>query len=546
MSVVRKLQQQLLKQLLKLLRLLKVLTVWIGRRAAEDDGIGREGLDRGMRTGTKLILLLTVAVGTVMTLGGYYMLRQREAILEIAMRNEVRAHATTLRIALGDAYRGGRTSDAQRLINRLSENPKVYSVTLFDENGRSVMSSNPLAADEVRNPPQVQQVIATGQTVEIDSNQDLFSLIVPISIGESRRGAFEITQPRSFIRADFARARRDIAFVTLALFAAIVLVVLAVMRRSLLKPINELLGGAVAIGHGDLKYRVIVPESGGELAQLAREFNRMADSLEEQMRAASREAEGRLALERELRHKERLASVGRLAAGIAHEMGAPLNVIKGRVEILQQRPDLPQERRDRNLDIINAQADGIARIVRQLLTLARPFNLRREVVDPAQLISEVRELIEPEVAKAGHQIEVATGEQTRIDGNRDMLHQVLLNICLNGLQAMERGGRLRIELLNEEAIRNDCRFVAIRISDTGPGISADDLNHIFDPFFTTKDVGQGSGLGLAVSHRIVEEHDGWIDVANQPRGGAVFTVYLPKAGIDEESKVGSWQLAIDS
>jgi two-component system NtrC family sensor kinase len=521
MSVVRKLQNG--------------LTAWVGRRAAGVDEIGREGSVRGMRMGTRLILLLAVAVGTVMTLGGYYILRQREAILETAMRNEVRAHATTLRIALGDAYRGGRTSDAQRLINRLSENPKVYSVTLFDETGRSVMSSNPLAADEVRNPPQVQQVIATGQTAEIDSNQDLFSLIIPIRIGESRRGAFEITQPRSFIRADFARARRDIAYVTLALFAAFVLVVLAVMRRSLLKPINELLGGAVALGHGDLKYRVIVPESGSELAQLAREFNRMADSLEEQMRAASREAEGRLALERELRHKERLASIGRLAAGIAHEMGAPLNVIKGRVEILQQRPDLPQERRDRNLDIINAQADGIARIVRQLLTLARPFNLRREVLDPAQLISEVRELIEPEATKAGLRIEVAADETARIDGNRDLLHQVLLNICLNGLQAMEKGGRLRIELLNEEAARNDGHFVALRISDTGPGISAENLNHIFDPFFTTKDVGQGSGLGLAVSHRIVEEHGGWIEVGNQQTGGAVFTVYLPKPGVFAEA-----------
>jgi two-component system, NtrC family, sensor kinase len=532
MSMARKLQKISQKAVRKVSQ--DVLNLLAGRQAANVDEIGREGSVRGMRTGTKLILFLTVAVGAVMTLGGYYMLRQREAILEIAMRNEVRAHATTLRIALGDAYRGGRTSDAQRLINRLSENPKVYSITLFDETGRSVMSSNPLAADEVRNPPQVQQVIATGQTVEIDSNQDLFSLIIPISIGESRRGAFEITQPMSFIRADFARARRDIAFVTLALFAAIVLVVLAVMRRSLLRPINELLGGAAAIGHGDLNYRVIVPERGGELAQLAREFNRMADNLEEQMRAASREAEGRLALERELRHKERLASVGRLAAGIAHEMGAPLNVIKGRVEILQQRPDLPQERRDRNLDIINAQADGIARIVRQLLTLARPFNLRRAALDPSQLISEVRELIEPEAAKTRLRIEVAADEQVRIDGDRDLLHQVLLNICLNGLQAMGTGGRLRIELLNEEATRNDCSFVALRISDTGPGISPANLNHIFDPFFTTKDVGQGSGLGLAVSHRIVEEHDGWIEVDNRQTGGAVFTIYLPKADADEE------------
>jgi signal transduction histidine kinase len=396
-----------------------------------------------MRTGTKLIIFLTVAVGIVMLFGGYFMLRQREAILETAMRNEVRAHAATLKIALEDAYRSGRTSDVQRLINRLSENPKVYSVTLFDETGRSVMSSNPLAADEVRNPPQVRQVLATVQTAEIDSNEDLFSLIIPIRIGQSQLGAFEITQPRSFIRADFARARRDIALVTLALFAAIILVVLAVMRRSLLRPINEMLGGAFAIGRGDLDYRVIVPAGGGELSQLASEFNRMADRLAEQRRAASRDAEERLALERELRHKERLASVGRLAAGIAHEMGAPLNVIRGRAEMLQQRPDMPEEKRDRNLNIINAQADGIARIVRQLLTLARPFNLRREGVEATQLISEMRELIEPEAAKAGVRIEVVTDEQSWIDGDRDLLHQVLLNICLNGLldcRQWRRGG----------------------------------------------------------------------------------------------------------
>jgi signal transduction histidine kinase len=482
-----------------------------------------------MSTGKRLILFLTFAVGVVMTLGGYFTLRQREAILETAMRNELRAHAATLKIALEDAYRSGRTSDAQGLINRLSNNPKVFSVTLFDESGRFVMSSNPLAADEIHQPPQVQGVIATGQAVEIVSNQELVSLIIPIRINDSRRGAFEITQPRSFIRADFARARRNIALVTLALFATIILVVLAVMRHSFLRPIKELLVGAIAIGRGDLEYRVMVPEGRGELAQLAREFNRMADNLTEQRHAAVHEAEERLKLERELRHKERLASVGRLAAGIAHEMGAPLNVIKGRVELLQQRPDMSPERRVRNQDIINEQVDGIARIVRQLLTLARPFNLRWENVDPQRLITDVCELIEPDAAKAGIILEVVVNHQTGIDGDWDLLRQMMLNICLNGMQAVGKNGRLRIELLKGETVRNNRHFVALKISDNGPGISSENLNHIFDPFFTTKDVGQGTGLGLAVSHRIVEEHGGWIMVENQRTGGAAFTVYLPKA-----------------
>ena len=144
---------------------------------------------------------------------------------------------------------------------------------------------------------------------------------MPIRISAARRGAFEISQPAEFIKADYARARRDIALITLALFAAIVAVVLLVMRNNLLRPIKELLVGAKAVGQGDLAYRVIAPSSGNEIAQLASEFNGMAESLAEQRRAAERQAEETLALERELRHSERLASVGRLAAGVAHEMG---------------------------------------------------------------------------------------------------------------------------------------------------------------------------------------------------------------------------------
>jgi nitrogen fixation/metabolism regulation signal transduction histidine kinase len=134
---------------------------------------------------------------------------------------------------------------------------------------------------------------------------------MPIRISAARRGAFEISQPTEFIKADYAGTRRDIALITLALFAAIIAVVLLIMRYNLLRPIKELLVGAKAVGQGDLAYRVVAPSSGNEIAQLASEFNRMAGSLSEQRLAAERQAEERLSLERELRHSERLASVGR-------------------------------------------------------------------------------------------------------------------------------------------------------------------------------------------------------------------------------------------
>jgi hypothetical protein len=217
----------------------------------------------GMNTSTKLILLLTLTVGVVMSLAGFFILRQREAILVTAMHNELRAHALTLQITLEDAYRAGRITDAQRLISRLSENPKIYSVILFDETGRAGMLSDPFIADEIRQSLEVKRVIETGKALEVLRplrNQEVFSIIMPLHVSANRRGAFEITQPMSFIEADIQRARRDIALITLALFGAIVLVVLVVTRRSLVAPIRELLRGAAALGRSTV-WRIVLLSS---------------------------------------------------------------------------------------------------------------------------------------------------------------------------------------------------------------------------------------------------------------------------------------------
>jgi signal transduction histidine kinase len=321
------------------------------------------------------------------------------------------------------------------------------------------------------------------------------------------------------------------------LFGAILSVVAVVTRYSLARPIHELLDGAVAVGRGDLNYRVRVRSSGGELASLAREFNRMADRLAEQRRAAIREAEERLALERKLRHNEQLAAVGRLAAGVAHEMGAPLQVIDGRAKQLLHHADAPTETRRRNLTIIRNQAERIARIVRQLLNLSRPHKLHFRKVELTPLILETVELIETQAESAGVEIEIRRASEATIEADPELIQQVLLNICRNGIQAMPRGGRLSIECLKDAAERNGRTFAALRVTDTGVGIAPESLPNIFDPFFTTKEVGQGTGLGLPISIRIVEEHEGWIEAENGARRGAVFTVYLPQASPMEEPEV---------
>src|SRR5262249_55048927 len=240
---------------------------------------------------------------------------------------------------------------------------------------------------------------------------------------------------------DIARARFHILITALLLFGAILLVVTAVTRYSLARPIHELLDGAVALGRGDLNYRVRTPSGGGEVASLAREFNRMADRLAEQRLSTLREAEERLALERKLRHSEQLAAVGRLAAGVAHEMGAPLQVIDGRAKQLLHHADAPTETRQRNLIIIRNQTERIARIVRQLLNLSRPYKLHFRKVQLTPLVEETAELIETQAESAGVEIDLRCDDAV-IEADPELIQQVLLNIFRNGIQAMPHGGRL--------------------------------------------------------------------------------------------------------
>jgi two-component system, NtrC family, sensor kinase len=484
-----------------------------------------------MSIGTKLILLLTVTVGAAMLLTSFLSLRQREAAMQNALRDELRAHSITLRIALEENYSNGQIGEARALIDRLRENSRVYAVLLFDERGNLLTLSQPGTNEVFLAPPELQAVLQTGEMrefVRAVEGQEYLSVITPLKFAADRRGALEIVKPLALIRDDIFEARVNWLATTLFLLAVIFLVVVTVLRRNLTKPFRSLLIGAQILGRGDLDYRVAVPRAKDELALLAEEFNRMADSLEAQRSVARKEAENRLALERELRHTERLAAVGRLAAGIAHELGAPLNVIDARAEQLLERADAAPEKREKNLTIIRAQTERISKIVRQLLTLSRPYDFRRAPIDLSETLAAMLEQIAENARRQNVEINFSGAENLIVSADRDYLGQVFLNVAMNALQAMPDGGKLAATLGN--AHKNGTNFAFAKISDTGTGIAAENLERIFDPFYTTKDIGQGTGLGLAVAYRIVEEHDGFIEAANNENGGATFTVYLPTTG----------------
>lgn len=462
-----------------------------------------------------------------MLAASFLSLRQREAALETALRDELRAHAVTLQIALEENYRNGRLDEAQQLIDRLRNNSRVYGALLFDESGNLLSSSQSNTLVEFRDPPELERVLRTGETIEFVrqvGEGKFLSIILPLDLSTetTTRGALEMVKPLALIEDDIAAARLRSVSTTLLLLAAIFLVVYVVLRSSLSRPISALLSGARALGSGDLSHRVPVPATGNELGQLAAEFNRMADNIEAQRDATRAEAENRLRLEKELRHSERLASVGRLAAGIAHELGAPLNVIDARAEQLIENPDTPRERQLRNLTAIRNQAARITRIVRQLLNLARPYDLRFQAVDLNDVVSSALEELDSDPRR---KIQVIPQRRTSVSADADFLRQVFVNIFQNALHATPEGGAIRIAV--STISRESGKIAEVTVTDTGEGIAAEHFDRIFDPFYTTKDIGQGTGLGLAVSRRIVEEHGGSIEAANCEEGGAKFTVRLP-------------------
>jgi len=224
--------------------------------------------------------------------------------------------------------------------------------------------------------------------------------------------------------------------------------------------------------------------------------------------------------EEQLRRTERLAELGTLAAGMAHEIGTPMNVILGRAEHLLQRA--ADERVRKGLEIIIVQIERITKIMNQLLTFARRRPLERRPMDLRRTITDCLDVMQERIAQHGIKVEhVWAADLPSVYADPDQMSQVLLNLIINAIHAMPDGGTMKIGL------QRDDKGVRLTVADTGCGIPPQDIPKIFNPFFTTKEVGKGTGLGLTVVHGIVREHGGSIDVESEPGSGTMFSIVLP-------------------
>jgi signal transduction histidine kinase len=313
-----------------------------------------------------------------------------------------------------------------------------------------------------------------------------------------------------------------------ALHAAVALVLVLILGAWWVgRPVSRLIAQAESVGSGDLQGRAHVAQR-DELGTLARAMNRMTDRLAATKAKVEEEESAKAIALDQLRHIERVATVGELAAGVAHEIGSPLNVIQGRAALIAESEGASKEVRD-NAGIVMAQVHRIADIVRGLLDYSRPRPVDKRVIDLRRVASEVVGLLDTNAKKKTLALRVEACDDpvlTYADGGQ--MQQVLTNLVMNAIHASE-SGEVVVGCTPPAEGENEVR---VWVSDQGSGIAPELLDRLFDPFFTTKNIGEGTGLGLSVSYGIVEEHGGRIEVASEKGRGSRFTVRLPAAQPD--------------
>jgi signal transduction histidine kinase len=335
-------------------------------------------------------------------------------------------------------------------------------------------------------------------------------------------------------------------------------------KRLVYDPVDALLSGMTRAESGDLAVTV-PPRALDEIGMLTVRFNHMVDRLREhaeertaharQLEERVRDATSELAesndqlvrknvelfgIQRQLGQLERLATAGQLAAQFAHEVGTPLNLISGHVQLLRAKET--DERTTKRLDTIAAQISRIERIVRGMLDQTRRPTARLESLDFGALLGRLFDTIAPTLASKRVALDARIEpDLPELLGDADQLQQVFINMVNNSLDAMPDGGTLTV------SARAEGPEVRVEFSDTGHGIAEADLPHLFEPLFTTKGPDKGSGLGLAVTHEIVREHGGRVEVASSPGDGATFTIFLPvppEAG-EDAGRAGDAEVTAD-
>jgi signal transduction histidine kinase len=491
-----------------------------------------------VRIGTRITFATALSVTLTLAVYAMFEVRGRDRARREAIEAEARATAMAMRTTLEEL--GSKTPDVD---------VAVLSRNLTRELGRTtpwrvvlVPADPPGTAPPLGlTPSQGRRLGALAESPQLallEYERDTLHYAVPLRAASERglvvTGMLELSRPTGKLD-DAAASDLWRAALLVFLIGGLATTAVWILTRNLMtQPMSKLLRGIDDVAKGDLSH-VLLSERDDEIGAVASRFNDMTFSLRESRAETQRHHEAKSSLEQRLAHTEKLATIGQIAAEIAHEVGTPLNVIAGRARATQKKAG-DVDAVNKNAEIIAEQTARITRIIQRLLDFAR-----RRVgptapvkVNLNALTLTTMELLGGQFAAAKVKTKLARAEGLpMVSGDGDRLQQVFLNLLLNAIQAMPDGGAVTLE--TSAAIRQrpglelapEQLYVCIEVSDTGPGIPEERREKIFEPFYTSKDGQGGTGLGLAVCAGIVKEHDGWIEVGDAPGGGARFRVFLP-------------------
>lgn len=488
-----------------------------------------------MKLGTKLTLSLSLIILVVLSGYGYFHILSRRDILIRTMKVEVKTIGWTLKVALGKAVLQKDVTFIQELIDAVSEPEQTLGALVYLQDKELLLHSNSLEGDF---DPLLTLIKKSAQEdlpqeeFGVYKKVPIFSYTFPLKDNKGKTiGGVSILQQTSFLEDDIKRAEWGIFITILILIGGTVTLILFSTRKWITQPISKLMEGIKNMTRGNLHTRIDLKRR-DELSELGQAFNQMAVDLKKAQDRIIEEAETKLTLERDLRQSEKLATIGQLASGLAHEIGTPLNIISGRVELAKRKLD-DKEGVQKNLDIVIQQTERITKIIQRLLGFVRKKKPEQRNFNITALLETTLDFLDHEIQKQKVKVVRETEDLLpSVMGDPDQLQQVFLNIVLNAVQSMPGGGTLHLSAsskwISKEGLKDgQHRYVEVKVQDTGMGMEREVMDNIFNPFFTTKEKDKGTGLGLTVSQGIVQDHEGWIEVESEIGKGSMFKIYLP-------------------
>jgi signal transduction histidine kinase len=500
---------------------------------------------------TRTTILISALLTAVLLVAVYFFIARTREFEVQDQEHRAQLWATQMANLLANEARDLTALRRRALSFREAHEGQIRQIRIYGQTAKGLREEIQLAPDEPEEIPArdleaLRRGATISRTVRLGDGETANYAAAPILDDRRFRGVVSLTTTR----VKYSDLSQRIMRLTLGLLAVAIVSITALLyflfSQVLYRPVEDLLQTMAAVRTGDLEVEAPV-RARDEFGQLSTSFNHMIARLREMTaeRAAYQkgleervlEATGALAernaqleeanatlfgIQRELTKFERLAAAGQLAAQFAHEVGTPLNLISGHVQLLASRTT--DARLRERLDLISSQIGRIERIVRHMLDATRRPRPDFAPLDLNALLRRIFEVTAPTLA--AHEVELIAELDEALPpvcGDGEQLQQVFINLINNGLDAMPQGGRLTFATGIEEGL------AFVRCRDTGEGISDEFRAQIFDPLFTTK--ARGSGLGLTIVQQIIREHGGAIEVDSAPGRGAEFRLRLPLAPV---------------